>query len=152
MFAQRKWMESKRRLMSSKSMSGEVSLINFYWLKKCQASYLIVPILYYPSISAAQHPPWLSLPADRYVRIVGETLRIPCEMKNQGHYYNITWSSSEKVKWCVSRVQSNYKHEIKYEIIGEELNQSGNHGLVFLVSKALDNMTFVWFSLHGVLV
>ncbi|XP_050949189.1 macrophage colony-stimulating factor 1 receptor isoform X3 [Labeo rohita] len=45
----------------------------------------------------AQQPPWVSLPADQYVRIVGETLHIPCHTENQDHSYNITWSSSEKV-------------------------------------------------------
>uniref|UniRef100_A0A672QMP8 receptor protein-tyrosine kinase n=1 Tax=Sinocyclocheilus grahami TaxID=75366 RepID=A0A672QMP8_SINGR len=39
-----------------------------------------------------QQPPAVSLPANRYVRIVGETLRIPCHTKNQDHSYNITWS------------------------------------------------------------
>ncbi|XP_051734511.1 macrophage colony-stimulating factor 1 receptor 1-like isoform X1 [Ctenopharyngodon idella] len=43
-----------------------------------------------------QHPPLLSLPADQFVRIVGETLQIPCHLINQGHSYNITWSSAEK--------------------------------------------------------
>ncbi|XP_067232217.1 macrophage colony-stimulating factor 1 receptor isoform X1 [Chanodichthys erythropterus] len=45
----------------------------------------------------AQHPPLLSLPADQYVRLVGETLQIPCHLITQDHSYNITWSSSEKV-------------------------------------------------------
>uniref|UniRef100_A0A9J7ZTC9 receptor protein-tyrosine kinase n=1 Tax=Cyprinus carpio carpio TaxID=630221 RepID=A0A9J7ZTC9_CYPCA len=44
-----------------------------------------------------QQPPAVSLPANRYVRIVGETLQIPCHTKNQDHSYNITWSSSGKV-------------------------------------------------------
>ncbi|XP_016102236.1 macrophage colony-stimulating factor 1 receptor-like isoform X2 [Sinocyclocheilus grahami] len=48
-------------------------------------------------IEQTQQPPAVSLPANRYVRIVGETLRIPCHTKNQDHSYNITWSSSEKV-------------------------------------------------------
>ncbi|XP_067280039.1 macrophage colony-stimulating factor 1 receptor isoform X2 [Pseudorasbora parva] len=48
-------------------------------------------------IETAQQPPPLSLPAHQYVRIVGETLRIPCYTRNQYHSYNITWSSSEKV-------------------------------------------------------
>uniref|UniRef100_A0A673LYE1 receptor protein-tyrosine kinase n=1 Tax=Sinocyclocheilus rhinocerous TaxID=307959 RepID=A0A673LYE1_9TELE len=42
-------------------------------------------------------PPAVSLPANQYVRIVGEMLHIPCHTKNQDHSYNITWSSSEKV-------------------------------------------------------
>uniref|UniRef100_A0A673LYH7 receptor protein-tyrosine kinase n=1 Tax=Sinocyclocheilus rhinocerous TaxID=307959 RepID=A0A673LYH7_9TELE len=43
-----------------------------------------------------QQPPAVSLPANQYVRIVGEMLHIPCHTKNQDHSYNITWSSSEK--------------------------------------------------------
>ncbi|XP_026090026.1 macrophage colony-stimulating factor 1 receptor isoform X1 [Carassius auratus] len=48
-------------------------------------------------IEKTQKPPVVSLPANRYVRIVGETLHIPCHAENQDHSYNITWSSSEKV-------------------------------------------------------
>uniref|UniRef100_A0A9J7ZE99 receptor protein-tyrosine kinase n=1 Tax=Cyprinus carpio carpio TaxID=630221 RepID=A0A9J7ZE99_CYPCA len=48
-------------------------------------------------IEKTQQPPAVSLPANRYVRIVGETLQIPCHTKNQDHSYNITWSSSGKV-------------------------------------------------------
>uniref|UniRef100_A0A671NQ29 receptor protein-tyrosine kinase n=1 Tax=Sinocyclocheilus anshuiensis TaxID=1608454 RepID=A0A671NQ29_9TELE len=49
-------------------------------------------------IEQTQQPPAVSLPTNRYVRIVGETLHIPCHTENQDHSYNITWSSSEKVK------------------------------------------------------
>ncbi|XP_043077630.1 macrophage colony-stimulating factor 1 receptor [Puntigrus tetrazona] len=45
----------------------------------------------------AQQPPAVSLPANRYVRIVGETLHIPCHVKNPDHSYKVTWSSSKKV-------------------------------------------------------
>ncbi|XP_058614572.1 macrophage colony-stimulating factor 1 receptor [Onychostoma macrolepis] len=45
----------------------------------------------------ARQPPAVSLPANQYVRIVGEMLHIPCHTENQDHSYNITWSSSEKV-------------------------------------------------------
>ncbi|XDV39404.1 hypothetical protein PO909_008654 [Leuciscus waleckii] len=48
-------------------------------------------------LEKAQEPPPLSLPDHQYVRIVGETLSIPCYLKNQDHSFNITWSSSEKV-------------------------------------------------------
>uniref|UniRef100_A0A673LRN5 receptor protein-tyrosine kinase n=1 Tax=Sinocyclocheilus rhinocerous TaxID=307959 RepID=A0A673LRN5_9TELE len=48
-------------------------------------------------IRKTQQPPAVSLPANQYVRIVGEMLHIPCHTKNQDHSYNITWSSSEKV-------------------------------------------------------
>uniref|UniRef100_A0A671NPK4 receptor protein-tyrosine kinase n=1 Tax=Sinocyclocheilus anshuiensis TaxID=1608454 RepID=A0A671NPK4_9TELE len=48
-------------------------------------------------IEQTQQPPAVSLPTNRYVRIVGETLHIPCHTENQDHSYNITWSSSEKV-------------------------------------------------------
>uniref|UniRef100_A0A673LY16 receptor protein-tyrosine kinase n=1 Tax=Sinocyclocheilus rhinocerous TaxID=307959 RepID=A0A673LY16_9TELE len=47
-------------------------------------------------IRKTQQPPAVSLPANQYVRIVGEMLHIPCHTKNQDHSYNITWSSSEK--------------------------------------------------------
>uniref|UniRef100_A0A673LRN0 receptor protein-tyrosine kinase n=1 Tax=Sinocyclocheilus rhinocerous TaxID=307959 RepID=A0A673LRN0_9TELE len=46
--------------------------------------------------TAIDSPPAVSLPANQYVRIVGEMLHIPCHTKNQDHSYNITWSSSEK--------------------------------------------------------
>ncbi|XP_048022237.1 macrophage colony-stimulating factor 1 receptor isoform X3 [Megalobrama amblycephala] len=49
------------------------------------------------TVRKTQHPPLLSLPADQYVRLVGETLQIPCHLITQDHSYNITWSSSEKV-------------------------------------------------------
>ncbi|KAK7130570.1 hypothetical protein R3I94_015894 [Phoxinus phoxinus] len=48
-------------------------------------------------LEKAQQPPPLSLPDDQYVRVVGETLRIPCYIKNQDHSFNISWSSSDKV-------------------------------------------------------
>ncbi|KAK2873126.1 hypothetical protein Q8A67_023023 [Cirrhinus molitorella] len=48
-------------------------------------------------IKKAQQPPRVSLPEDQYVRMVGETLHIPCHTENQDHAYNATWSSSEKV-------------------------------------------------------
>ncbi|XP_039519555.1 macrophage colony-stimulating factor 1 receptor isoform X2 [Pimephales promelas] len=48
-------------------------------------------------LEKAQQPPLLSLPDHQYVRIVGETLRIPCYLENQDHSFNITWRSSEKV-------------------------------------------------------
>ncbi|XP_077080905.1 macrophage colony-stimulating factor 1 receptor isoform X2 [Siphateles boraxobius] len=49
------------------------------------------------TVLETQQPPPLSLPDHQYVRIVGETLHIPCYLKNQDHSFNITWSSSEKV-------------------------------------------------------
>ncbi|XP_051533910.1 macrophage colony-stimulating factor 1 receptor isoform X3 [Myxocyprinus asiaticus] len=48
-------------------------------------------------LKKAQQPPSVSLAADQYVRIVGETLQIPCYTANQDHSYNISWSSSKKV-------------------------------------------------------
>ncbi len=69
----------------------------------------------------AQQPPAVSLPANQYVRIVGEMLHVPCHIENQDHSYQITWSSSEKVKLCVLRIWYNRKHE-SHEIIGEKLN------------------------------
>nr|XP_055036439.1 macrophage colony-stimulating factor 1 receptor isoform X2 [Misgurnus anguillicaudatus] len=56
-------------------------------------------------LKRAQRPPSVSLAADRYVRIIGEMLRIPCYTINQDHSYNVTWSSTQKV----------FKHETMVE-------------------------------------
>ncbi|XP_009293978.1 macrophage colony-stimulating factor 1 receptor 1 isoform X1 [Danio rerio] len=56
-------------------------------------------------IKKAQEPPSVSLPALQYVRIVGESLQIPCYIQNHNHYYNFTWSSPKKVL--------NFEREIK---------------------------------------
>ncbi|TRY60041.1 hypothetical protein DNTS_010085 [Danionella cerebrum] len=51
----------------------------------------------YIFVKEVEHPPSLSLPAKQFVRIVGESLLIPCYTKNQDHSYNISWRSSQKV-------------------------------------------------------
>uniref|UniRef100_A0A8C1HZH4 receptor protein-tyrosine kinase n=1 Tax=Cyprinus carpio carpio TaxID=630221 RepID=A0A8C1HZH4_CYPCA len=74
-----------------------------------------------------QQPPAVSLPANRYVRIVGETLQIPCHTKNQDHSYNITWSSSGKVKHIIPLGNENQNHLMK----ATSILSDNNHGFIF---------------------